>query len=206
MRAPSLACSRMAFSSFDEPDAAVFLRDNNLLSKEKALSSVYKHVFGNVYLMEEDRAKLEAVENEFLLGKISVRELVCALALFGARPRKSARGFVPCGKIDGEGVGTKQRSTPTLILERIMKVLEITGSPVTLMRKNYDGCGTSIVPGLKSRKNPFPAQLIMGRKDSVRDIERIVSRLPSRFRVEKKEAAPAKSENEERVAEPQLAR
>ncbi|KAA8496159.1 Phycobilisome 32.1 kDa linker polypeptide, phycocyanin-associated, rod [Porphyridium purpureum] len=48
--------------------------------KEVVLRAVYRQVFGNAYIMEEERAELRVMESQFLLGELSVKELVRALA------------------------------------------------------------------------------------------------------------------------------
>ncbi|KAI0560699.1 Phycobilisome Linker polypeptide [Gracilaria domingensis] len=69
----------MAFSSIDDPSTAVTLKDTALQSKQNVLSAVYKHVFGNSYVMEEERAELATADSDFLLGKLSTRQLVRAI-------------------------------------------------------------------------------------------------------------------------------
>lgn len=48
--------------------------------RELAMKAAYRHVFGNAYVMEEERAELAIAESQFKLGALSVREFVRALA------------------------------------------------------------------------------------------------------------------------------
>lgn len=47
--------------------------------RETALKAVYRHVFGNAYIMEEERAELAVAESQFLIGELTMREFVRAL-------------------------------------------------------------------------------------------------------------------------------
>jgi hypothetical protein len=75
-----LRASTMAFSSIDAPETSVARVDAALETKANVLTAAYRHVFGNAYLMEAERAELAIPESEFLLGKRDVRELVRAMA------------------------------------------------------------------------------------------------------------------------------
>lgn len=48
--------------------------------REVVIRAAYRHVFGNAYLMEEERAELSIAESQFKLGAISAKEFVRALA------------------------------------------------------------------------------------------------------------------------------
>lgn len=48
--------------------------------REDAIRIAYRHVFGNAYIMEEEREELEIAESQFKLGAITAREFVRALA------------------------------------------------------------------------------------------------------------------------------
>eukprot|EP00171_Calliarthron_tuberculosum_P003551 IDg3551t1 len=41
-----------------------------------AMAAAYRHVFGNAYIMDEERAELAVAESQFKLGALSVREFV----------------------------------------------------------------------------------------------------------------------------------
>lgn len=69
----------MAFSSIDRPETAVTLVDVTNVTKEQIIDAAYKHVFGNAYLMESERAELAVTESEFKLRNLSVCELVRAM-------------------------------------------------------------------------------------------------------------------------------
>lgn len=47
--------------------------------RQVALAAVYRHVFGNAYIMEEERAELAVAESQFKLGAMTMREFVRAL-------------------------------------------------------------------------------------------------------------------------------
>lgn len=47
--------------------------------RDLALNLVYRHVFGNAYIMEEERAELAVEESQFKLGALTMREFVRAL-------------------------------------------------------------------------------------------------------------------------------
>lgn len=47
--------------------------------REAALKAVYRHVFGNAYIMEEERAEVAREESQFLIGALSMRDFVRAL-------------------------------------------------------------------------------------------------------------------------------
>ncbi|KAI0560012.1 Phycobilisome linker [Gracilaria domingensis] len=233
----------MVFSSFDEPDTAGFLRDSHLVSKQKVLSAVYKHIFGNSYIMEEDRAKMTGLENDFVRGKISVRDLVRQL---GKSELYKARFFERCGPYrfielnlkHFLGRGPESQPEISFHVEKLMKdgyEAEIdsyfdtgeynerfgdNGVPrfvfmsrylradnfnrMALLRKNYDGCGTSVVAGMNAFGEPIAAQLIMGHAEHVNDIEGIRAGLPSRYRVEPLQRAKPPSGMVEPVANPKL--
>lgn len=70
----------MAFTSIDTPERSVALVDEDFETKANVLTAAYRHVFGNAYLMEAERAELAVAESEFLLGRRDVRELVRAMA------------------------------------------------------------------------------------------------------------------------------
>lgn len=69
----------MAFTSIDQPENAVVLRDYTNVSKEDIIRGAYKHVFGNAYLMEEEREELAKIESDFKLGDVDVSELIRAM-------------------------------------------------------------------------------------------------------------------------------
>lgn len=48
--------------------------------REVLIKSAYRHVFGNAYIMEEERAELAVSESQFKVGNISAKEFVRALA------------------------------------------------------------------------------------------------------------------------------
>lgn len=48
--------------------------------RELAIRAAYRQVFGNAYLMEEERAELAVVESQYKLGAFSAKELVRAMA------------------------------------------------------------------------------------------------------------------------------
>ncbi len=48
--------------------------------RENAMRACYRHVFGNAYVMEEERAELSVAESQFKLGNLTVKEFVRALA------------------------------------------------------------------------------------------------------------------------------
>lgn len=78
--APRTPCRvRMAFSSIDMPETAIALSDLTNSTKELVIDSCYKHVFGNAYLMESERAELAVAESDFKLNLLDVRELVRAM-------------------------------------------------------------------------------------------------------------------------------
>jgi Phycobilisome Linker polypeptide len=74
------APAMMAFTSIDAPETSVSLSENSVEAKANVLYAAYKHVFGNAYLMEEERAALAVAESDFLGNTLSVKELVRALA------------------------------------------------------------------------------------------------------------------------------
>lgn len=48
--------------------------------RENALRAAYRQVFGNAYIMEEERAELAIAESQFKLGAITVKELIRRMA------------------------------------------------------------------------------------------------------------------------------
>lgn len=48
--------------------------------REVAMNACYRHVFGNAYVMEEERAELAIADSQFKLGALSVKEFVRTLA------------------------------------------------------------------------------------------------------------------------------
>jgi len=48
--------------------------------RENALRAAYRQVFGNAYIMEEERAELAITESQFKLGALTVKELIRAMA------------------------------------------------------------------------------------------------------------------------------
>eukprot|EP00170_Pyropia_yezoensis_P002693 contig_11311_g2698 len=48
--------------------------------RENALRAAYRQVFGNAYIMEEERAELAIAESQFKLGALTVKELIRAMA------------------------------------------------------------------------------------------------------------------------------
>jgi Phycobilisome Linker polypeptide len=73
------AVPMMVFSSIDAPEKTVSVSDFSVENKANVLYAAYRHVFGNAYLMESERAALATAESEFLEGG-SVKELVRAMA------------------------------------------------------------------------------------------------------------------------------
>lgn len=69
----------MAFSSIDQPESAFVIRDFENTSKEAIIYGAYKQIFGNAYLMEEERAELAKEESAFKLGQSDVRVLILAM-------------------------------------------------------------------------------------------------------------------------------
>lgn len=47
--------------------------------REVAIRAAYRHVFGNAYIMEEERAELAVYESQFKLGAITMRDFVRAI-------------------------------------------------------------------------------------------------------------------------------
>lgn len=84
MTAPVMLFSKLSarpsFSSIDAPGDAVNLFESGVTSKEDLLTAVYKHVFGNAYVMESEREQLAKAESDFKGNSLSVRELVRAMA------------------------------------------------------------------------------------------------------------------------------
>lgn len=70
---------RMAFSSIDMPEATIALADTSVPTKAQVIHSCYKHVFGNAYVMESERAGLAVAESDFKHNNLSVRELIRAM-------------------------------------------------------------------------------------------------------------------------------
>lgn len=62
------------------PERATVLVDGDVMAKEDLLVAAYKHVFGNAYVMESERAALGKAESDFKGNTMSVRELVRAMA------------------------------------------------------------------------------------------------------------------------------
>lgn len=60
--------------------------------RERAIAAAYRHVFGNAYLMEEERAELAVAESQFKLGSLTVREFVRALAKSEAYKKRFFEG------------------------------------------------------------------------------------------------------------------
>lgn len=54
--------------------------NSNEAERSDAMAACYKHVFGNAYIMEEEKAELAVAESQFKLGALTVREFVRALA------------------------------------------------------------------------------------------------------------------------------
>lgn len=52
-----------------------------LETKSDTLYALYRQVFGNVYLMESERAELAIAESDFLLGRSNTRDFVLQMAL-----------------------------------------------------------------------------------------------------------------------------
>ncbi|KAK1863759.1 hypothetical protein I4F81_006313 [Pyropia yezoensis] len=80
--APSAAAGRvrMAFSSLDRPETAVKAVVEDLEAMDLTVRAVYKQVFGNAYLMEEELAGLAVAESQFREVHGSVREFIRDLA------------------------------------------------------------------------------------------------------------------------------
>lgn len=57
-----------------------------------ALRAAYRHVFGNAYLMEEEKAELAIPESQFKMGNISAKEFVRALAKSSAYKTRFLEG------------------------------------------------------------------------------------------------------------------
>lgn len=70
---------QMVFSSIDKPETASTLSEASIEQKETVARAAYKHVFGNAYLMEEERAELAKAESEFKFGYCTTREFVRAM-------------------------------------------------------------------------------------------------------------------------------
>lgn len=70
----------MAFSSIDPPERPVCLADMSVETKSETVYALYRHVFGNAYLMESERAELATAESDFLVGRSNTREFVRAMA------------------------------------------------------------------------------------------------------------------------------
>uniref|UniRef100_A0A7S0ZG35 PBS-linker domain-containing protein n=1 Tax=Timspurckia oligopyrenoides TaxID=708627 RepID=A0A7S0ZG35_9RHOD len=47
---------------------------------QSAFTSIYRHVFGNAYLMEEEREELAVAESKFKMGEIGMRDFIRAIA------------------------------------------------------------------------------------------------------------------------------
>lgn len=71
---------RMAFSSLDRPETAVRSVSGDLEAMDLTVRAVYKQVFGNAYLMEEEVAGLAVAESQFREVHGSVREFIRDLA------------------------------------------------------------------------------------------------------------------------------
>lgn len=80
--APSAAAGRvrMAFSSLDRPETSVRAVAGDLEAMDLTVRAVYKQVFGNAYLMEEELAGLAVAESQFREVHGSVREFIRDLA------------------------------------------------------------------------------------------------------------------------------
>ena len=105
----------MSFSSIDTPESAVSLSDLANDSKELVISAAYKHVFGNAYVMESERAALAKVESDFKMDICNVRDLIRAMGKSEAyRKRFFARSgpyrFVElnCKHFLGRGPNTQE--------------------------------------------------------------------------------------------------
>lgn len=70
---------RMAFSSIDVPGSTVSLAEPSFQTKEEVIYATYKHVFGNVYLMESEREELAVAESQFKDGELNVRDFIRAM-------------------------------------------------------------------------------------------------------------------------------
>lgn len=57
-----------------------------------ALRAAYRHIFGNAYLMEEEKAELAIPESQFKMGNISAKEFVRALAKSSAYKTRFLEG------------------------------------------------------------------------------------------------------------------
>nr|7Y4L_d5 Chain d5, Phycobilisome 27.9 kDa linker polypeptide, phycoerythrin-associated, rod [Porphyridium purpureum]7Y4L_dJ Chain dJ, Phycobilisome 27.9 kDa linker polypeptide, phycoerythrin-associated, rod [Porphyridium purpureum] len=85
----SITLSGVAASQPVSAPAKMSLEDRQLL-----VLQAIKQVFGNAYVMEEERASFAKQESMFLSGELSVREFVRELALSDTYRR---RFFEPCG-------------------------------------------------------------------------------------------------------------
>lgn len=91
---PAAGGHRMSFSSIDMPAAAISLTDSSVSSREQTIAAAYKQIFGNAYLMEEERAELARFESDFKFSTLSTRELVRA---FGKSEAYRKRFFARSG-------------------------------------------------------------------------------------------------------------
>lgn len=76
---PRRPAPQMTFSSIDTPERAATLSESSVEMKDIVIRAAYKHVFGNAYLMEEERAELAKAESEFKLGFSTTREFIRAM-------------------------------------------------------------------------------------------------------------------------------
>eukprot|EP00179_Madagascaria_erythrocladioides_P002474 CAMPEP_0198324504 /NCGR_PEP_ID=MMETSP1450-20131203/12498_1 /TAXON_ID=753684 ORGANISM="Madagascaria erythrocladiodes, Strain CCMP3234" /NCGR_SAMPLE_ID=MMETSP1450 /ASSEMBLY_ACC=CAM_ASM_001115 /LENGTH=443 /DNA_ID=CAMNT_0044028307 /DNA_START=47 /DNA_END=1381 /DNA_ORIENTATION=- len=56
--------------------------------KDVAVAAAYRQVFGNAYIMEEERAEVAYEESQFRIGRLSTRDFVRALAKTGAYKKR----------------------------------------------------------------------------------------------------------------------
>lgn len=112
---PRRPAPQMAFSSIDAPERAATLSESSVEQKAIVIRAAYKHVFGNAYLMDEERAELAVAESQFKLGFSTTRDFIRALGKSEAyRKRFFARSgpykFVQlnCKHFLGRGPNTQE--------------------------------------------------------------------------------------------------
>mmetsp|Transcript_10215 Transcript_10215/g.27246 ORF Transcript_10215/g.27246 Transcript_10215/m.27246 type:complete len:314 (+) Transcript_10215:87-1028(+) len=65
-----------AFSSLDAPERAVSRHSAKGDDKDQLFTAIYRQVFGNAYLMEEDLAEIAIPRSKLIEGTITVREFI----------------------------------------------------------------------------------------------------------------------------------
>lgn len=76
----SQATPSMAFSSIDDPSTSIAAFDSSVETGDVVITSLYKHIFGNAYVMESERAELAIFESQYRENKINVRYLARMMA------------------------------------------------------------------------------------------------------------------------------